>query len=134
MGAGLPGTAVAEGFAQGIAALDPGALPPALRVKCEDLLLDVVGLCIAARHQRYVRGAREPRRRGALHRGRPSPHAERGRCRVRRRDGDHGEDYDDTFEGGPVHAGAVVVPAVLAACGTAATGAPRSSASPPKSR
>jgi 2-methylcitrate dehydratase PrpD len=26
----------------------------------------------------------------------------------------HGEDYDDTFEGGPVHAGAVVVPAVLA--------------------
>ena len=28
----------------------------------------------------------------------------------------HGEDYDDTFEGGPVHSGAVVVPAVLAAC------------------
>src|SRR5204862_1683439 len=27
----------------------------------------------------------------------------------------HGEDYDDTFEGGPVHAGAVIIPAVLAA-------------------
>jgi 2-methylcitrate dehydratase PrpD len=26
----------------------------------------------------------------------------------------HGEDFDDTFEGGPVHAGAVVLPAVLA--------------------
>ncbi len=26
----------------------------------------------------------------------------------------HGEDYDDTFEGGPVHAGVVVVPAALA--------------------
>ncbi len=26
----------------------------------------------------------------------------------------HGEDFDDTFEGGPVHAGAPVVPAVLA--------------------
>ena len=26
----------------------------------------------------------------------------------------HGEDFDDTFEGGPVHAGAVIVPAVLA--------------------
>jgi 2-methylcitrate dehydratase PrpD len=26
----------------------------------------------------------------------------------------HGEDYDDTFEGGPVHAGAVIIPAVLA--------------------
>ena len=25
----------------------------------------------------------------------------------------HGEDFDDTFEGGPVHAGAVIVPAVL---------------------
>src|SRR5207245_2157814 len=28
----------------------------------------------------------------------------------------HGEDFDDTFEGGPVHAGAVIVTAVLAAC------------------
>ena len=28
----------------------------------------------------------------------------------------HGEDYDDTFEGGPVHSGAVIVPAVLAVC------------------
>src|SRR4029453_7225253 len=28
----------------------------------------------------------------------------------------HGEDFDDTFEGGPVHTGAVIVPAVLAAC------------------
>jgi 2-methylcitrate dehydratase PrpD len=27
----------------------------------------------------------------------------------------HGEDFDDTFEGGPVHSGAVVIPAVLAA-------------------
>ena len=26
----------------------------------------------------------------------------------------HGDDFDDTFEGGPAHAGAVVVPAVLA--------------------
>ena len=28
----------------------------------------------------------------------------------------HGEDYDDTFEGGPVHSGAVIVPAVMAIC------------------
>ena len=28
----------------------------------------------------------------------------------------HGEDFDDTFEGGPIHAGAVIVPAVLAGC------------------
>ena len=34
----------------------------------------------------------------------------------------HGEDYDDTFEGGPVHSGAVVVPAVLAASETGLAG------------
>src|SRR5947207_9676287 len=28
----------------------------------------------------------------------------------------HGEDFDDTFEDGPVHSGAVIVPAVLAVC------------------
>src|SRR5260370_42547162 len=40
----------------------------------------------------------------------------------------HGEDYDDTFEGGPVHAGAVIIPAVLAAAeqhGFAGSGARR---------
>ena len=26
----------------------------------------------------------------------------------------HGEDFDDTYEGGPIHAGAVIVPAILA--------------------
>jgi 2-methylcitrate dehydratase PrpD len=30
--------------------------------------------------------------------------------------GIHGEDFDDTFEGGPVHSSSVVVPAVLAVC------------------
>jgi 2-methylcitrate dehydratase PrpD len=28
----------------------------------------------------------------------------------------HGEDFDDTFEGGPIHSSAAIVPAVLAAC------------------
>ena len=47
----------------------------------------------------------------------------------------HGEDFDDTFEGGPVHAGAVVVPAVLAACERHnPDGAPRSKASRSASR
>ena len=27
----------------------------------------------------------------------------------------HGEDFDDTYEGGPVHSATVIVPAVLAA-------------------
>ncbi len=117
MGAGLPGTAVAETLAQGIAALDPSALPPAVRRKCEDLLLDVVGLCISARNERYVAAAL-----GSLDDegpctavGHPRTLSAAGAAFVNGTAA-HGEDYDDTFEGGPVHAGAVVVPAVLAAC------------------
>ncbi|MCA8967603.1 MAG: MmgE/PrpD family protein, partial [Planctomycetes bacterium] len=37
----------------------------------------------------------------------------------------HGEDFDDTFEGSPVHAGAPVVPAVLATCERHALPGPR---------
>ena len=43
----------------------------------------------------------------------------------------HGEDFDDTFEGGPVHAGAVIVPAVLAAC---ERGSPRRQGRAPRHR
>jgi 2-methylcitrate dehydratase PrpD len=90
------------------------------------LFLDVAGLCIAARHEPYVTAIL-----GAVDRG--------GACtalghhsgeQLGPRQGGfevfgaalingtaaHGEDYDDTFEGGPVHSGAVVVPAVLAIC------------------
>ncbi len=83
----------------------------------ERLLLDVAGLCLAARNEAYV-AATLASAEGA------------GRCTVIGHPGAHGgydaalvngtaahgEDYDDTFEGGPVHSGAVAVPAVLAAC------------------
>ena len=51
-----------------------------------------------------------------MHRHRPRAHAHRppGAALINGTAA-HGEDYDDTFEGGPVHAGAVIVPAVLAA-------------------
>ena len=42
---------------QKIAALKPGALPAATTRKCEDLLIDVVGLCVTARNEDYVRSA-----------------------------------------------------------------------------
>ena len=116
MPAGLPQTSVAEALAAKIAALQ-GTLPAATARKCEDLLIDVVGLCITARNEDYVRSALT----GCDDDG---PCTAIGHARTLTAAGAafingtaaHGEDFDDTFEGGPVHAGAVIVPAVLAAC------------------
>src|SRR5437868_7076520 len=113
----LPKISIAEMLAEKIAALRPGALPPATARKCEDLLIDVVGLCVTARNEDYVASALAGWDDG-------------GPCTVIGHQctlnaagaafvngtAAHGEDFDDTFEGGPVHAGAVIVPAVLAAC------------------
>jgi 2-methylcitrate dehydratase PrpD len=79
------------------------------------VLVDVAGLCVAARHRDYVRATLDAT-------------GESGTCTVIGHPGGfnvataalcngtaaHGEDYDDTFEGGPVHAGAVIIPALLA--------------------
>src|SRR5262245_17749123 len=108
---------VAEDLASAIAALAPTRLPAEVRRICEALLLDVGGLCVAARASDYV---------GALIAAVDGG----GPCTAIGHVGGfsaedaamingtaaHGEDFDDTFEGGPVHSGAVVVPAVLAAC------------------
>ncbi len=117
MSSELPHTAVAETLARKIAALDPARLPPALTQKCEDLLVDVAGLCLTARNEDYVRASLA----GWDDDG---PCTAIGHARTLSAAGAafvngtaaHGEDFDDTFEGGPVHAGAVIVPAVLAAC------------------
>ena len=93
----------------------PSALPVDVATMCDAELMDVAGLCVAARRSNYLlavlRASNEP-----------------GACTLIGHDGGynvataalcngtaaHGEDYDDTFEGGPVHAGAVIVPALLA--------------------
>ena len=109
------GPTIAESLSDWIALDAP--VPPACTAMANRLLLDVVGLCVAARREIYVQavlGSAEPG----------------GGCTIFGHEGGfsaydaalvngtaaHGEDYDDTFEGGPVHSGAVVVPAVLAAC------------------
>ncbi|HWP27888.1 MAG TPA: MmgE/PrpD family protein [Xanthobacteraceae bacterium] len=113
----LPKVAVAEHLAQRIAALKAQHLPAAVRAKCEDLLIDVVGLCVVARRTDYVRSALagwdDDGSCTAIGHARPLSAA--GAAFVNGTAA-HGEDFDDTFEGGPVHAGAVIVPAVLAAC------------------
>ena len=113
----LPRISIAETLAAKIAALKPGALPAATTHKCEDLLIDVVGLCATARNEDYIASALK----GCDDDG---PCTAIGHARTLNAAGAafvngtaaHGEDFDDTFEGGPVHAGAVIVPAVLAAC------------------
>jgi 2-methylcitrate dehydratase PrpD len=117
MTAPLPKTSVAETLAEKIVALKPGTLPAATRRKCEDLLIDVVGLCVTARNEDYVLSAL-----GACDDAGPcTAIGHQRRLTVScaafvNGTAAHGEDFDDTFEGGPVHAGAVIVPAVLAAC------------------
>ena len=113
----LPAVAIAERLAEGIAAVDPARLPAAMRTKCEDLAVDVVGLCLTARSLDYVESALAAC-------DDDGPCTAIGHARALSAAGAalvngtaaHGEDFDDTFEGGPVHAGAVIVPAVLAAC------------------
>jgi 2-methylcitrate dehydratase PrpD len=117
MSSDLPKISVAERLAEKIVALKPGELPASTARKCEDLLIDVVGLCVTARNEDYIRSSLA----GCDDDG---PCTAIGHARTLTAAGAafvngtaaHGEDFDDTFEGGPVHAGAVIVPAVLGAC------------------
>jgi hypothetical protein len=117
MTANLPNMSVATELAERVATLTSARLPPAVRQKCEDLLVDVVGLCVTARNEDYIKRALNGWDDDGVC-------TAIGHARTLNAAGAafingtaaHGEDFDDTFEGGPVHAGAVVVPAVLAAC------------------
>jgi 2-methylcitrate dehydratase PrpD len=109
-------TSVSEQLAQRIVAVEPAGLPPAVRETCERLVIDVTGLCVAARNSDYVKAALAawPEAGPATVIGRAQPLSAAGAAFINGTAA-HGEDFDDTFEGGPVHAGAVIVPAVLAA-------------------
>ncbi len=109
--------AAAEVFAQWAVGLTPQSIPATVRQALGNSLLDIVGLCLAARNADYVQAALtawdgsgactaigHPRRMDAAGAALLNGLAA------------HGEDYDDTFEGTPVHTGVVVIPAVLAAC------------------
>ncbi|MDF2763135.1 MAG: mmgE/PrpD family protein [Rhodospirillales bacterium] len=111
------GAAVAEVFAAWASGLADAAIPGPVREAAGHALLDHVGLAISARREDYVEAALRA-------------WAEEGSCTAFGHDrgfdmggaalvngtAAHGEDYDDTFEGTPVHTSAVVVPAVLATC------------------
>jgi 2-methylcitrate dehydratase PrpD len=113
----LPKIAIAEILAQKICAVDVERLPAAVLAKCEDLLVDVVGLAVTARNEDYVKATLQ-----ACDDDGPCVAIGHDRllsaaaAALVNGTAIHGEDFDDTFEGGPIHAGAVIVPAVLAAC------------------
>jgi 2-methylcitrate dehydratase PrpD len=113
----LPVTSVAEMVAERIVDMRADTLPQAVRAKCSDLLIDVAGLCLTARNEDYIEsslaGWDDDGPCTAIGHARTFSAAAAAFINGTAA---HGEDFDDTFEGGPVHAGAVIVPAVLAAC------------------
>jgi len=108
---------VSERIVDCAAGLTADQIPPAVRARTEELLIDIAGLCVAARNTDYVKALIASVDRGgacsAL--GHGGEFSAEDAAMINGTAG-HGEDFDDTFEGGPVHSSTVIVPAVLAAC------------------
>ena len=107
---------LARTLASWAASTEAAEFPVAARAVCRRLLIDVTGLCVAARRQDYAKAALNSAAGGGPataigHERRLTPYD----AALVNGIAAHGEDFDDTFEGGPIHAGAVIVPAVLAA-------------------
>ena len=109
------GQTVSRRLAQAIVTARPESWPAAQAIG-QRLLMDVAGICMAARHENYVLAALA----SVEQDGPCSVIGFAQTCGVEAAAfvngiAAHGEDFDDTYEGGPVHAGVVIVPALLAA-------------------
>src|SRR5688572_17780069 len=103
---------ISERLADAVAA---SGEPP--REIVERSLIYVAGLCVAARNTDYVRAALDGwEASGGCTAIGHARALDSGGAAFVNGTAAHGEDFDDTFEGGPIHAGAVIVPAVLALC------------------
>ena len=107
----------AEAVAAWLSAVRADDIPEPAVEMARRLLVDVAGLCVAARAADYVRATLA----SAEGTGACSALGHEGAltafdAALINGTAAHGEDFDDTFEGGPVHSGAVIVPAVLAVC------------------
>jgi 2-methylcitrate dehydratase PrpD len=104
-----------ESISERLAAAAIDAQP--VRGVAEKLLIDVAGLCVAARATDYVSAALAGwEASGACTAISHERGLDAAGAAFVNGTAAHGEDFDDTYEGGPVHAGAVIVPAVLAVC------------------
>ncbi len=113
----LPKVSVSEQFCAWASGLTAADVPADVRRALSAALLDFAGLCVAGRGLDYMGSTVRAWDGGG------------GTCTAIGHAGGmdaagaafingtaaHGEDYDDTFEGTPVHTGAVILPAVLAA-------------------
>jgi 2-methylcitrate dehydratase PrpD len=108
--------AVAEVFAGWASGLETSAISDAARRVAGNAVLDVAGLCVAARGTDYIRTALAAweGEGGCTALGHARGLDAAGAALINGTAA-HGEDFDDSFEGTPVHASAVVLPAVLAA-------------------
>ncbi len=108
--------AVAAAFSAWAAGLSAEALPARLREVFEFVLLDAIGLCVAARNTDYLRATLAAcDSDGACTAIGQARGLDPAGAALVNGTAIHGEDYDDTFEGTPVHCGAAIAPAVLAA-------------------
>ena len=113
----LPATSVSERLVDCSLALTVDQIPATVRTRAEELLLDIAGLCVAARHTEYIKAlvASIDQSGNCTALGHVGKFSAEDAAMINGTAG-HGEDFDDTFEGGPVHSSTVIVPAVLAAC------------------
>jgi 2-methylcitrate dehydratase PrpD len=108
-----PNSSIAEQLAARIERARAAA--PEFRATAEKLLVDIAGLCVAARRTDYVRAALAGwDGAGACTAIGHARALDAAGAAFVNGTAAHGEDFDDTFEGGPVHAGAVILPTVLA--------------------
>ena len=110
------GPAIAVTLAEFATGIKPAALPPATFATIRLLMLDVAGLCVAARRTDYVDAAARQRR---IHRQLAPRSATRARSvptmpRSSTAPPRTARITTTRSRAGPVHAGAVIVPAVLA--------------------
>ena len=99
---------VSERLARVITAL-PRSTPAALEAVCKSMLIDVTGICISARQSDFMQSTLaatdEPGNCTVI--GQPAGRS-LGMAAICNGTAAHGDDFDDTFEGGPAHAGAVI--------------------------
>jgi 2-methylcitrate dehydratase PrpD len=109
-------TPVAETLAAWLATADARTFPPETAETARKLFLDVAGLCVAARREPYVAATLAAIDGGSCTALGHGGSVDAFGAALVNGTAAHGEDFDDTFEGGPVHSGAVIGPAVMAAC------------------
>ena len=109
-------SSVAEIFSDWARSVQFKDIPQSVKNKLNIIVMDSIGLMISAKNEPYIKSLVEAlNEKGDCsligHNTKVSPF----NASIINGTAVHGEDFDDTFEGTPVHVGAVMVPAMLAA-------------------